>query len=115
MRDAIITLVAVFLAVAALDDITTDHDTSFVTERALLIMCTGWFLVLAWRVSQLGRRALGRTSLVAALAVGLAPWALGPGTAQSWVCYLVLLAGLGWFVVVAVILACSQLFQRQKS
>jgi len=115
MRDAIITLVAVFLAFGALDDITTDHDTSFVFERAALIMCTGWFLVLAWRVSQLGRRALGRTSLAAALAVGLTQWAVGPGTAQSLVGYLVLLAGLGWFVLVAGILAWPRIFKRSKS
>ena len=115
MRDIIVTIAAVFLAVAAFDDITTDHDTNFVFERAALLMCAGWFLVLAWRVSQAGRRALGRTSVVAALAVGLAQWAVGPGTAQSWIAYLLMLAGLGWFVVVAGILAWSRFFRRRES
>jgi undecaprenyl pyrophosphate phosphatase UppP len=115
MRDIIVTIAAVILAVAAFDDITTDHDTNFVFERAALIMCAGWFLVTAWRVSQAGRRALGRTSVAAALAVGLAQWAIGPGTAQSRIAYIVMLTGLGWFVVVTGILAWSRLFQPQKS
>src|SRR6187401_2979767 len=102
MRDAIITLVAVVLALAAIDDITTDHATTgFVPERTALVVCTGWFVFLAWRIWQSGRRPLALTSLAAALAIGLAQWAIGPATAPGRVAYLVTLAGLGCFLVVA--------------
>ena len=106
MRDALITLVAVFIAAAAVDDITTDHAAGFAAERTALVVCTAWFMFVAWRISQLGRRALGRASMAAALAFGLAQWAIGPGQAIR-VEYVVTLVGLGWFVAVAGILAWS--------
>ena len=116
MRDAIITLVAVILALAAIDDITTDRATTgFVPERTLLVVCTGWFVFLAWRIWQSGRRPLALTSLGAALAIGLAQWAIGPARAPSRVAYLVTLAGVGCFLVVAGALAWSQLFRRSQA
>jgi hypothetical protein len=116
MRDAIITLVAVILAWGAIDDITTDRATTgFVPERTLLAVSAGWCVFLAWRIWQSGRRPLALTSLAAALAIGLAQWAIGPDTAPSRVAYLVTLAGLGWLLVVAGALAWSQLFRRSPS
>ena len=49
----IVTSVAVILALLALDDITTDNDSSFALERVVVVGCGAW---LAYMVLRLLRR-----------------------------------------------------------
>ena len=48
-RDVVISAVALFLAYAAFDDITTDQDTNFVFEWTIVAAAGLWFAWLAWR------------------------------------------------------------------
>jgi hypothetical protein len=61
LRDGLISLAALFLAYAALDDITTDNATSFPVEYTLLIACAAWFAFLAARMIRRRYRTLGRS------------------------------------------------------
>jgi hypothetical protein len=65
LRDALISLVALLLAFAAFDDITTDNSTRFTTEYIVLLGCALWFGFLAVRLIRVGRRTLGFLSLLA--------------------------------------------------
>jgi hypothetical protein len=49
-RDAAITLAALLLAFAALDDITTDTATTFTVEWIALAVCGVWLAIVSWRV-----------------------------------------------------------------
>ena len=107
-RAGIITIVAVILAFAALDDITTDNATSFVVERTLLVICTMWFAHVSLRTRRRGRRALGNVSIGLTVAFALAQTTIGQGTVPSrWVEYLVALGTLVWFAILAGILVWS--------
>ena len=105
LRDAGVTLAVVVLAVAAVDDITTDRDTSFLFERAALAGCAVWFAVLAWRFVQRGRRAVGLFSFGVVIAAAAAQPFIGPGTAPSWTAYLTTVFGLAWFLMMSGLLA----------
>ena len=102
LGDAAITFVAVFLAVAALDDITTDHDTSFLFERLLLAGCSLWFGVVGWRLAQEGRRVLGFWSVGVAMLGAVAQLGVRPSTEPGGIPgYLGTVAGLLWFLVIS--------------
>ena len=111
VRDAVITFVAVVLAVAALDDITTDSATSFPVERTMLVMCTVWFLVVAWRLWNQGRRGLAVVSFGLVTIAALAQPTLGPRTATMQVGYLAIvgylatLGALAWLLLLSGLLA----------
>ena len=105
LRDAVITLVAVVVAVLALDDITTDTASSFTFERMILAGCAAWFMVVGFRLVRRGHRALGGLSLGLVVLGGLAQRAINPGTVPSLRFeYLATVGGLLWFVVLAGIL-----------
>ena len=106
LRDAALTLTAVVLAFAALDDITTDTATTFAFERLALACCGVWLLTVAWRLRRDGHRVLGAISIfVIAAGASAQPW-IGPGTTPSLRFeYVAAVAGLVWFVGVAGILA----------
>jgi hypothetical protein len=70
--NAAITVVALLLVYAAVDDITTDNATTFRVEYTLLVVCAGWLLFVVWSLIRGGHRTLGAISFVA-LAGGL--WA----------------------------------------
>jgi len=108
-RDAMVTLLVVGLALAALDDITTDKSTgNFLPERILLAVCAVWFAFLAWHLIRAGQRGLGGASLgVVALGAVVQP-GLGPGLAPLWlkyVAYFATVGVLGWFVLLGGLLA----------
>lgn len=106
LRDAALTLAAVILAFAALDDITTDTAATFTVERFALAACAVWLLSVAWRLVRGGHRLLGAVSVVMLVASAAAQSALGPGAVPGrWFEYLVTLARLGWFLGLAGILA----------
>jgi hypothetical protein len=108
MRDAALTLGAVVLAFAALDDITTDTATSFKVERFALALCGAWLLVVAWRLIRSGHRRLGAVSALAVAAGASAQLAIGPATGPSLrLEYVTVIAVLLWFIALAVILATS--------
>ena len=54
-RDALISVAALLLAFAALDDITTDTATSFTYEYIALVACAMWFAALGLRRMRLTR------------------------------------------------------------
>ncbi len=103
-RDAVLTIAAVMLAYAALDDITTDNATTFAVEWAALGVCATWLLIVCWRLLRGEHRWLGSLSaMVLAVAIGAAP-AIRRG-ADARVEYLLTIAALVWFLGVGGILA----------
>jgi hypothetical protein len=108
VRQAIITIVVVALAVAALDDITTDKAEAFTLERLMLAGSALWFLLLSSRLWREGHRTLGVLSLTFLAGAALAqPW-VGQGIAPTplaYLSYLVTVAALAWFLALAGILA----------
>ena len=116
---AAITFVAVLLACAALDDITTDRDTSFAFERVALAACAGWFLFVARQLWHRGQRLLGLISVgLVALAAIFHP-AIGTVTAPTssaslaTFAYLSTFAALVWFLLMAGMLAGAALFRTR--
>ena len=104
-RDAVVTFLVVGLALAALDDITTDTSTgNFLPERIMLAACAVWFAFVAARLIRERHRILGGLSLgVLALGAAVQP-GVGPGLAPTWFKYFAYAAtvgALGWFVVLA--------------
>jgi hypothetical protein len=100
-----LTLIAAIVAYSALDDITTDADSSFALERAALAGCGVWFTVVGWYLMRHGRPVLGGLSLGFVAAAVLAQVALGLGTVPSPWQYLATVGGLAWFVVLGGVLA----------
>lgn len=108
LRQAGITLAVVMLAVAALDDITTDTATAFPLERTALVGCGIWFLLVAMRLWRQGHRLIGVLSLTFLAAAALAQPMVGQGIAPTplaYVAYFVTVAALAWFLALAGTLA----------
>ena len=108
LQQAGITLAVVFLAVAALDDITTDNATAFPLERSMLVVSGVWFLLLASRLWRQGHRVLGGVSLGLLAIAALAEPFVGPSripTQFGYLGYLAIVAALVWFLALAGILA----------
>jgi hypothetical protein len=105
VRDAVITLAVVALAVLALDDITTDSAQSFPLERTALVACAVWFSVVAWRLWRQGHRVLGVLSFGLVTIGALAQPTIGPDTAPMQLGYLATVGALAWFLLVAGVLA----------
>ena len=78
IRHAAITVAALLLAFAAIDDITTDNATTFRVEYTFLVMCAGWLLFVAWSLIRAGHRALGVVSILALAGALWAQRAIGP-------------------------------------
>jgi Family of unknown function (DUF6064) len=76
----VVTLAAVFLAYAAIDDITTDDAPSFTAEYAVLILCAVWGLVLTAGLFLSRKQLAGIVSLVLLLAAVGAQRAIAPGS-----------------------------------
>lgn len=114
VRDAVITLVVVVLAVLALDDITTDTAQSFAFERTALAGCAVWFFVMARRLWQAGHRVLGGLSFALVAIGALAQSAIGPDTVPTHAAYVATVAALAWFLTVAAILGASALRARRS-
>ena len=113
-RDAVTSFALVLLAVAAVDDITTDSATRFPLERTLLAGCTVWFFVVAFRLWQQGQRVLGGVTFGFVTVVALAQPTLGQAT-DPWIMgYLATLGALAWFLLVAGILAWGALRSRRS-
>ena len=95
---ALISCVALLLAFAAFDDITTDSAAEFTVEYNALVACAAWFAFVAVRLIRIGDTTLGIVSLAA---LGGALWgqhgiAVGttPGVSPE---YLVVAAAFVWF------------------
>lgn len=104
LRDAAITFAVVLLAVAAFDDITTDHAATFVIEWIALGGCGLWLLTVSWRLLRRGHRWLGSISAVALVAAVGAGSRIRPGIEPLQIEYLLTAAALVWFVALAAIL-----------
>lgn len=105
LRDAALTFAAVVLAFAALDDITTDKAANFIFERLGLAACAVWLFIVAWRLVRGGHLVLGVVSVIVLVASAAAQFAIGPGTVPLQFEYLVMMAGLVWFLSLAGIFA----------
>ena len=113
LRDAGVMVAAVVLTFMALDDITTDTDTSFVVERIAVILCAGCLFGIAWRVWQYGYHVLGGLSTLVALAIAFSEPAVAAADAGgSSVAYLISFFGLVWFTAVAIFLVALALRSR---
>lgn len=104
MWNAVSTAAMVLLAVAALDDVTTDSAVSFPLERMALVTCAVWFSVVAWRLWQQGHRVLGGLSFGIVTIGALIQPSIGPGTAPMQLGYLATVGALAWFLFVAAVL-----------
>lgn len=105
LRDGLLTLIAVLLAFAALDDITTDNATTFTFEWLGLGVCAAWLLTVSWRLVRGKDRWLGSVSVIALVVAVGAGSTIRPGTGPFQVAYLATMAGLVWFLGLAGILA----------
>ena len=105
LRDAVITVAVVVLAVLALDDITTDSARTFPLERSALAVCAVWFSVVAWRLWRHGHRVLGVLSFGLVTIGAVAQPTVGPGTVPMQLGYLATVGALAWFLLVAGVLA----------
>lgn len=74
--EATLTLVAMFIAFLALDDITTDNATGFRPEYSLLALAGAWLLVFVVQLWRNGRSSLAVISLVFLIA---AAWVIMDG------------------------------------
>lgn len=105
LRDAAVTLAAVLLAFAAFDDITTDNATTFTVEWLALAACGVSLVIVSWRLLRSEHRWLGSVSVIALVAAVGAGSLIRPGTGSFQFEYLATIAGLLWFLGLAVILA----------
>jgi hypothetical protein len=76
---AAITVVALLLVFAALDDITTDRAMTFRLEYTFLGASAAWLMFVAWSLVRAGHRTLGYASLVALAGALWALSAIRPG------------------------------------
>jgi hypothetical protein len=105
LRDGALTLAAVLLAFAALDDITTHHGASFYGERTALVVCGMWFVIAGRRMSLYGSRPIGILSIAVAAAAAVAQFAIVPGTVPALqISYLFSVLGLVWFTLLSAVL-----------
>jgi len=66
--EALATLVAMFIAAMALDDITTDNSTGFRPEYTILALVGAWLVVFVVQLWRRGRAVLAGVSLLVLLA-----------------------------------------------
>jgi hypothetical protein len=105
IRDALISFGVLLLAYAAYDDITTDNDTDFRFEYAMLVACTIWFGFVALRLIRVGHQALGGLSLLALVSALWAQLEIGRGiTPGLWPAYVVTTGAFLWFLALATVL-----------
>src|SRR5688572_9968272 len=83
LREGSLTLVALLLAFAAFDDITTDNDTDFTVEYAALVVCAIWLMFVAFRLIQGSRPVLGGIAFVALAGAVWAQREVGPDSAPG--------------------------------
>jgi hypothetical protein len=103
-RDAVITVVAVLLAYAAFDDITTDTSaTSFKVEQVALVLCAAALFSVCWNLMRRAYKGIGTISWVALIAGTLAGARIALGSRRLDE-YLVVIAVLLWFVGLTVFL-----------
>jgi hypothetical protein len=77
--DAAVTAVVLFVAYAAIDDITTDAAAGFRVEYTVLALCAAWLLFIAVRLLRAGHALLGGVTIAAVVASVWAQRAIGPG------------------------------------
>jgi hypothetical protein len=108
MRDGAVTCVALLLAFAAFDDITTGNESDFTLEYGALVVSAAWLLFITFRLMGGSRRVLGAISFVALAAALWGQREIGPGiTPGLWPAYVVTASAFLWFIVVAVVLFVS--------
>jgi hypothetical protein len=105
LRDAVVTVAAVGVAVAALDDITTDNALRFPVERTALAVCAAWFGFVAWRLVHGRHRVVGGLSFSLLVLAALVQPAVGRGMSPTQLEYLATVGTLAWFLGIAGILA----------
>ena len=103
LSTAVTTVVALLLAFAAFDDITTDNATTFRVEYTILVGCSGWLLFVAWSLVRGGHRALGLASIAALASALWAQRAIGPDMVPGLLLpeYIVFIAAYVWFWALA--------------
>jgi hypothetical protein len=103
------TILVLLLVYAAIDDITTDHATSFRVEYAILIGAAAWLFFVAIRLVRQRHYVLGGLSILAIAAAAWGQRAIGPGVTASNAAsagwrrpeYLAVIAGYLWFWLLA--------------
>ena len=102
------TVAVLLLSFAAFDDITTGHETDLTLEYGILLISTGWLLVVALRLIRNAHRLLGAISVVVLVGALLGQVAIGPRlTPGLWPAYVVTASAFPWFGIVAVVLLVS--------
>jgi len=108
LRDGAVTVAALILSFAALDDITTGKETDFTLEYGVLLVCAGWLLFVTFSLMLASRRVLGVMSFVALAAALWAQREIGPGiTPGLWPAYVVTVSAFVWFLIVSGVLLVS--------
>jgi len=105
------TIFVLLLVYAAIDDITTDHATSFRVEYAMLIGAAAWLFFVALRLVRQRHFVLGGLSILAIAAAAWGQRAVGPGINSSNTAlagwrpeYSAVIAGYLWFWLLAIVL-----------
>ena len=113
LRDALVSFVALLLAVAACDDITTGNAPRFTIEYIALVTCAVWFGFLGVRLIRLGRPTLGIVSLITLLGALWAQRGIGPAIRTGlWPEYVVMVGVFLWFLALSAVLAVLGCRQR---
>jgi hypothetical protein len=105
LRDAALTFVAVLLAFAAFDDITTGREPDFTTEYVVVLACAGVLLLVSIRLLRSAHQVLGGISLLALAGALWSQRAVGPGLVPGLRAeYVVAASALLWFAALSLIL-----------
>jgi hypothetical protein len=116
MLEGFVTLEAVALSFAALDDITTDWSTDFSFEYMWLAICVVWCGFLAVSLMRRGHRVLGTVSLFLLVGGLWAQGGIGPGSHPSWEPqYVATVAAFLWFIVLSVMLMAIGLIDHRRN
>ena len=108
------TAVVLLLVFAAFDDITTDNDTSFRFEYAMLIAAAAWLLFLALRFVRHHHPLLGGISLIALVAALWGQHGIGPGIVPGlWPEYVATTGAYIWFWALTLVLLWRGLHARR--
>ncbi len=106
LRDALVTAVALLLAFAAFDDITTDNATTFTLEYTLLVACAVWLSFVALNLVRQRHHVLGIISFAALAGALWGQRAIRPGSTPDMLPeFVVMTAVYGWFWALCLIMA----------
>jgi len=110
-----ISLLLLFLAYGAIDDITTDRATSFPVEYSLLVGCGAWIVYVAAQFTRARHYMLAVLSVIALCAAAWGLVDIRSVVSRASPKFISVAGAFLWFSTIAVVALCRQLLaQRRK-